>query len=227
MHSGAKARRARGSATAPASWVVFRLAGWGQEAASPPRARRPLRLSSRPCVSRAAPAAWSPDPSPRRRPVRRAVKGYALVMAKHGLAVDRRHFPATEHAERVGKQPAHRRGDLARGTDRQRSNVLVFDRKCDGPLFPQALRFAAPPPWCRDPARSDIETPLSPPVFVVRLHKTRAIRMPGPSGRGRAGSAVKPTCGTSVSLWSRPAVWLSACEARRPVGQHALCADRI
>jgi hypothetical protein len=34
---------------------------------------------------------------------RRAVKGDALVIAKYGLAVDRRHFPAAKHAERVGR----------------------------------------------------------------------------------------------------------------------------
>jgi hypothetical protein len=36
-----------------------------------------------------------------------------LVMAKDGLAVDWRHLPGRKHAERVGKRPAHRPGDVA------------------------------------------------------------------------------------------------------------------
>src|SRR5580704_10844555 len=51
---------------------------------------------------------------------RRTVKGNALVIAKYGLAIGRRHFPADKHAERVPKRPAHLSSDLAGGADRQR-----------------------------------------------------------------------------------------------------------
>jgi len=90
---------------------------------------------------------------------RRAVKGDSLVIAKYGLAVDRRHFLAVKRAERVRKRPAHRRADLARDTDRQWANVLALDRNRERPFFPAAPRVAPGPPWCRDLARSDIETP--------------------------------------------------------------------
>jgi hypothetical protein len=68
---------------------------------------------------------------------RRAVKGDALVIAKHGLAVDWRHFPAAKHAERVRKRPAHCRGDLTGDAHRQRANVLRLDRKCKRPFLPE------------------------------------------------------------------------------------------
>jgi hypothetical protein len=58
-------------------------------------------------------------------------------MAKHGLAVDRRHFPVSKHAERERNRPAHRGGDLAGGADRQRANVLLFDWKRERPLLPE------------------------------------------------------------------------------------------
>jgi hypothetical protein len=57
---------------------------------------------------------------------RRAVKGYALVMAKHGLAVDRRHFPATKHTERVRKR---RLDGRLLGNTRRRSDAA--DVLCD------------------------------------------------------------------------------------------------
>ena len=56
---------------------------------------------------------------------------------KDGLAVGRRHFPMAKHAERVGMRPAHHCGDFAGGGDRQRANVLIFDRKRERPPFPE------------------------------------------------------------------------------------------
>jgi hypothetical protein len=58
-----------------------------------------------------------------------------IALLVHGLAVDRRHFPAAEHAERVGKRPVHCRGDLAGDAHRQRANVLMLDRKCERPFL--------------------------------------------------------------------------------------------
>src|SRR6202521_6020069 len=84
--------------------------------------------------------------------------------------------------------------------------------------FPGAPRVAAGPPWCRDPARSDIETPLSAPVFVVRLHKTQTARLPGPSRRGQCGQANERDIGLVV-VTSRSVVIGARGEA--PVGQHA------
>ena len=66
---------------------------------------------------------------------RGAIKGNALVMVEHRMAVQRRHFPAAEHAQRVRKRPALCRGDLTGGVDRQRPNVFVVDRKRERPFF--------------------------------------------------------------------------------------------
>jgi hypothetical protein len=83
-----------------ARWQSLTLTGSGRLA----DLRRPSRRGS------AGRSRWG---QPRRRPFRRrAVKGDALVMGKHSLAADRCHFPAAKHAERVGKRPAHGRGDL-------------------------------------------------------------------------------------------------------------------
>jgi hypothetical protein len=132
--SGATALHAPGRAIAPAFWLA--APGQGHASASPGRAPRPLLLSSWPYAPRAAPAVCLPSPSPRRRPFAPAsVKGDALVIAKHGLAVDRRHFPAAKHAECVGKRPAHCRGDLAGDAHRQRAHVLMLDRKCERPFL--------------------------------------------------------------------------------------------
>jgi hypothetical protein len=69
--------------------------------AAPPLAQVSVRVSfdrdgnvfGQPRITYANPP---PCPSPRRRPVRPARRqGLCVVMAKHGLAVDRRHFPAT------------------------------------------------------------------------------------------------------------------------------------
>jgi hypothetical protein len=67
-------------------------------------------------------------------------KAFAL---EYGVAVDRRHFPATEHAERVRKRPALCHGDLVSGVDREphvhhdalefpSSQVVLLTRLCVG-----------------------------------------------------------------------------------------------
>jgi hypothetical protein len=58
-------------------------------------------------------------------------------MGKHSLAVDRRHFPPGEHAERIGKRPAHCRRDFASDAHRQRANVLMLGWKCERPSLPE------------------------------------------------------------------------------------------
>jgi hypothetical protein len=67
----------------------------------------------------------------------RAIKGDALVVGKYGLAVDRCHFPAAKHAERVGKRPAHSRGDLVGDAQCQGANVLMLDWECERPSLPK------------------------------------------------------------------------------------------
>jgi hypothetical protein len=74
---------------------------------------------------------------------RRAIKGDALVMGKHGAAVDRRHFPVAKHAERVGKRPPHCRGNLVGDAQRQRANVLSLDRECERPFLSKHLELLA------------------------------------------------------------------------------------
>jgi hypothetical protein len=76
-----------------------------------------------------------------------------VIMAKHGLAIDLRHFPAAKHAEGVGKGPIHCRGDLAGGAHRERANVLMLDRKCERPFFPQDRELLA----CFLGARSSLD----------------------------------------------------------------------
>jgi hypothetical protein len=51
--------------------------------------------------------------------------------------------------------------DVARTAQSHPARVLLRA------TFPGAARVAAGPPWCRDPARSDIETPLFAPRFVA------------------------------------------------------------
>jgi Sel1 repeat len=68
---------------------------------------------------------------------RRAVEGDTLVIAKYGIAIDRQHFPATEHAERIRKRPALYHGDLVSGADRERPNVLITDRERKRPFLPE------------------------------------------------------------------------------------------
>src|ERR1700678_2986292 len=96
-HSGARARHARGRAIAPASRAVARMAAQGQCLASPWQAPQSLR----PCAPRAAQTAWSPGPSPGRRPLRPACRQGRCV----GHGEPRRHFPEVKHAERVGMRP--------------------------------------------------------------------------------------------------------------------------
>jgi hypothetical protein len=72
---------------------------------------------------------------------RRAIKGDALVVGKHGLAVDSCHFPAAKHAERVGKRPAHSRGDLVGDAQCQGANALMLDWECERPSLPKRTEF--------------------------------------------------------------------------------------
>src|SRR5262249_45340954 len=67
----------------------------------------------------------------------------ALVVGKDGLAVDRCHFPAAKHAERVRQRPAHSRGDLVGDTQRQRANVLMLDWECERPSLPKHYKLLA------------------------------------------------------------------------------------
>ena len=50
-------------------------------------------------------------------------------------AVDRRHFPASQHAERVRVRPAHCGPNLGGGANRQRAHVLPLDRKRERPFL--------------------------------------------------------------------------------------------
>jgi hypothetical protein len=67
----------------------------------------------------------------------RTVKGDTLVIAKYGLAVDWRHFPANKDPERVRKRPVHCRSDLVGGADRRRANVLMLSWKRERPFLPE------------------------------------------------------------------------------------------
>jgi len=78
------------------------------------------------------------------------LKGDALLITKHVLTVERRHFPTYKHAERVRKRPAHRCGDLAGGADRQRANGAVLDRKRERPFLPEHRKLASVHYWDTD-----------------------------------------------------------------------------
>src|SRR5271154_4057756 len=100
MRAGATALHAPGRAIAPAFWLA--APGQGHASASlrrPPRP--PLLSSSRPCAPRAAPAVLvAKSFASGDRFGGRAIKCDALIMGKHGLAVNLRHFPTAQHAER-------------------------------------------------------------------------------------------------------------------------------
>jgi hypothetical protein len=74
---------------------------------------------------------------------RLAIERDALVMGKHGPAVERCHLPRPEHAERVLDRPVHCCGDLVGDTQRQWANILSWDRECERPLLPKSVELLA------------------------------------------------------------------------------------
>jgi hypothetical protein len=74
---------------------------------------------------------------------RGAVQGNTLVTLEHRLAVQRRHFPAAEHTERVRMRPAHLGGDLVARVDGKRPNVFIMNGKRQRPFLPQLSELLA------------------------------------------------------------------------------------
>jgi hypothetical protein len=71
----------------------------------------------------------------------RAIKGNAVVVGKHGSAVDRRHLPGGDQAERVWNRPAYGSGNLADRAHCQRADLVRLDRESDRPFLPKHCKL--------------------------------------------------------------------------------------
>ena len=117
----APAQQRRTHPIAQLLWRWARLAVRGQVSISPPRS--PASAAFFTALRPASCASWL---------------GWRCVgHGKARLGSRPTPFPAPEHAERVGKRPAHCRRDPTRDTLRQRTNVVMLDRKCERPFRPQ------------------------------------------------------------------------------------------
>ena len=99
---------------------------------------------------------------------------YALLYYVVDDYTSRRASYRDEHLRRA--REAHRRGDLAGGADRQRANVLILGRKCEGPSLPEHGELQ--PSLLGAAGSLDlICRGHRPPRFVLRLsHKTGTVR---------------------------------------------------